>query len=183
MTRLAAYGIAVLALIAAAYGAVAWHQRAVHQVASAAAQAERDLIVAISNKALLAAEQRVARLETEAAIAALENQVEQNHLKDLARASSERARTADQRLQLATDDLRRRATEAGQGAGSGSFAHEAAAAAGALGECGREYRSVAAVADELSIQVTGLQGYVTTMLGVCNPEKKDRATSQDVGAP
>ena len=167
MTRLASYGVAVLALIAAACAGVAWHQKAVHQVASAAAQAERDLITSISNKALLAAEQRVARLETEAAIAALENQVEQNHLKDQARASSERARTADQRLQLATDDLRRRATAAGQDPGSGSFAHEAAAAAAALGECGREYRSVAEVADELSIQVTGLQRYVSSMLSVC----------------
>lgn len=178
MSRALAYGVAILAVIASVQAGFMWHQRAVHQVASAAAQVERDLITSISNKALRAAEQRVARLETEAAIAALENQVEQNHLKDQARASSERARTADQRLQLATDDLRRRATEAGQGAGSGSFAHEAAAAAGALGECGREYRSVAAVADELSIQVTGLQRYVTTMIGVCNAEKSDRASAQ-----
>ncbi len=167
MTRVGAYGIAVVALIAAAYAGVAWHQRAVHQVASAAAQTERDLITSISNKALQAAEQRVARIETEAAIAALENQVEQNHLKDQARASSERARTADQRLQLATDDLRRRATEAGQDTGSGSFADEAAAAAEALGECGREYRSVAEVADGLSIQVTGLQRYVSLVRNVC----------------
>lgn len=167
MNRLVSYALAAGLAAGLALGGVAWHQHAVHQVAEAAAQGERGRIASVSSEALRKAEQRALDLETKAAIAALENQVEQDRLKDQARAASERARSADQRLQLATDDLRRRAAQAGQGAGPSPFADEAAAAAGALGECGREYRSVAAIADELSIQVTGLQRYVTDVLRIC----------------
>ncbi len=44
-----------------------------------------------------------------------------------------------------------------------AFAHEAATARELLGSCAQEYRAVAASADELSDQVTGLQEYASSV--------------------
>jgi hypothetical protein len=163
----AAGGLVAGALLVA--GLMAWHGRQVGQLVERSVQAERDRVTTWSTAVLLEAERKNRKLETDAAIAALENEVEQTRLKDEARRASDRARAVDQRLQHVTADLRRRAVAAAASPEAAGFAHEAAAAAGALGECSSRYRALGEVADGLSIQVTGLQRYVGTVLGICFP--------------
>ena len=47
--------------------------------------------------------------------------------------------------------------------GAARYAHEATAARELLGACAQEYRAVAAAADELNDQVTGLQEYAASV--------------------
>jgi len=158
-----------LALAAAAAALVAWHAHQVDDLVRQRLEEQAQLQQAASSRLLAEAERRALAAETKAAIAALEDQIEQKRLSDLVDGAVARARSADDRLQHAVADIRRRAAAAGQDAGAAVLADGAAAAAGALGECSSRYRQVGEVADRLSVQVTGLQRYVVTALETCSP--------------
>lgn len=160
-----------LAGLAAVVGVVmllAWlHHTWVDQLVDRRLTEQRDRLNAVATATLVEAEQRAFRAETKAAIAALEDEIERKRLEDAARVAADRARGAEQRLLQLTGDLHRRAAQAAGLAGAGPLAGEAAAAAGALGECVSEYRALGEVADRLSIQVTGLQRHVELVRELC----------------
>ncbi len=156
-----------LALVAAAAALVAWHAGQVDDLVRQRLEEQVQHQQEAANRLLADAERRALAAETKAAIAAMENDFEQKRLSDLVDGAVDRARAADDRLQHAVADFRRRAAEAGQGAAAATFADDAAATAGALGECSSRYRQVGEVADRLSVQVTGLQRYVLTALEAC----------------
>lgn len=159
-----------LVLAAAAAALVHWHAGQVDDLVQQRLDEQLRQQQEASNRLLADAERRVTAAETKAAIAVLEGEIEQKRLSDLVDGAAVRARAADDRLQHAVADYRRRAAASGQSAGAAEFADEAAAVAGALGECSSEHRAVAEVADRLSIQVTGLQRYAAMVIQVCTLE-------------
>lgn len=160
--------LAGLAAVAVLVALLAWlHQTWVDQLVEQRLAQQRDRLNSVATAALAEAERRALRAETKAALAALEDEIERKRLEHAARVAADRARGAEQRLLQLTGDLHRRAAQAAGLAGAGSLAGEAAAAAGALGECVSEYRALGEVADRLSIQVTGLEDHIEVLTGVC----------------
>lgn len=148
-------------LAAAAWALVRWHDGRVHAVAQQAVAAERDRLELDADRVLAAAAKRAAQRERVAVAAVEDLKRENNDLLALVGHETARARAERDRLQLALAEAVRR--------GGGAPGQDPAAAAGpdglgpiaaALGECSQRYAEVAGVADQLSVQVTGLQGYI-----------------------
>lgn len=152
--------------IAASLGGLAWlHERHAASVIDSAVSSERDRINALARDRLAAANKRALDAETQAAVKDLEGQRE---LEDLAeRARSDAGRAADElgRLRGALAVYRRGGGPAAPGAGAVGGTDATSPLADALSQCSERYAGVAAVADQLSIQVTGLQRYITEVAG------------------
>lgn len=162
------------ALVAMLAGAVWLHQSHARAVIDAAVGAERARWQDAHTTALARANLEARHETTKAAIAALEAQVELSTLRqDMERAAAmSRARTGS--LQRTIAEFRDRAAREAAGAGPGSLADGATRIADALGECSERRAEVAAVADRLSVQVTGLQRYITEVVGpVCIAEPSE----------
>lgn len=140
--------------------ATVWHRSAVQDVVDQAVQGERARAQEATRLAIVEARAENQKLATQAAINELESKIEQDRLKEAARRAADRARSADDRLQRATADLRRHAAASAEAGQCGSLAHGAASAATALGECSGRYRALGAVADGLTGQVIGLQRFL-----------------------
>lgn len=169
--------VAVGAFVAAVAGGAWLHQRHARSVIDAAVGAERSRWQVVHDKALASANLAGQQEATKAALQALEAQVELSNLRDdMARtAALSRAHTGS--LQRTIAEFRDRAAREAAGAGPGSLAHGAAAAAGALSECSERRAEVAAVADRLAVQVTGLQRYIKGVVGpLCIAGFEDEAT-------
>lgn len=178
LTQRALAIVCVLGLLVAAVAGGAWlHQRHARSVIEAAVEAERSRWQVAHDKALASANLAGQQEATKAALQALEAQVELSNLRDdMARtAALSRAHTGS--LQRTIAEFRDRAAREAAGAGPGSLAHGAAAVAGALSECSERRAEVAAVADRLAVQVTGLQRYVKGVVGpLCIAGFEDEAT-------
>lgn len=148
---------------------LAWlHQRHAAQVIEQAIQAERAAWQDTHRQALAAANAQALRERTQAALAALEVHIENAELRETMQRDRAVAAARTDSLQRTIAAFRDRAARAAAGAPAGSLAHEATAAADALSECSARRAEVAAVADELSVQVTGLQSYIVRVAGpVC----------------
>jgi hypothetical protein len=166
--RIWAWLAGLAGLVALLWAACAWHAGRVDARVAAELAAQRSELNLVAAQALAEAERKARDVETRAAAAALENQIEKQRLERLAQDGAGRARAADIGLQHATDDIRSRAAAAATDPAARSIADDASAAASALSECGSEYRALAAEADQLTIQVIGLQAYTTrVVLQVC----------------
>lgn len=162
------------ALVAMLGGAVWLHQSHARSVIAAAVAAERASWQDFHTKELASANLAGQQEATKAALAALEAQIELSTLRqDMERDRAlSRARTGS--LQRTIAEFRDRAAREAAGAGPGSLADGAARIADALGECSQRREEVAGVADRLSIQVTGLQRYITEVVGpVCIAEHSE----------
>lgn len=153
-----------------AIGAFAWwaHQRHASAVVMRAVLAERQAWQDQHRQALADANLQAQRMTTQAAMAALEAQIETAQLRE--QVARDRAVSASRLdgLQRTIAAFRDRAARSPDSATPGSLAHGAAAAADALSECSSRRAEVAAVADRLAVQVTGLQSYVRDVVGpVC----------------
>lgn len=162
--RLLGAAAVVLVVILAAW----WHQRHAAQVIEQAVQAERDRWQEVHRKALADAQADKLKTETSAALAALEAQHELKQAQLALADARADLRVVRGELRDTITQFRDRASRAAQSSPAGSIAHGAVAAADALEECSSRYAAVAGVADALSIQVTGLQAYITRVVGpVC----------------
>lgn len=166
LTQRALAIVCTLGLLVAAVAGGAWlHQQHARSVIDAAVSAERSRWQVAHTNALAAANLSGQQEATKAAIEALEAQVELSTLRqDMERAAAvSRAHAGS--LQRTITEFRDRAAREAAGAGPGSMAHGAVAAADALSECSSRRAEVAEVADRLAIQVTGLQRYITRVVG------------------
>lgn len=151
---------------AVAIAGLAWiHQKHAAAQVEAAVGAERARLSDVAREKLVAANKRAMDAESAAAIQDLENRIELHDLTERARADAGRAADELGRLRASLTVYRGRGGPAGAGAGAVQGADEASTLADALDQCSERYAGVAAVADELSIQVTGLQRYVTEVAG------------------
>jgi hypothetical protein len=145
-----------------------WHQRHAQEVVGAAVQAERDRWQEVHRQALADAQAHKLKTETSAALAALEAQHELKQAQLALADARADLRVVRGELRDTITQFRDRASRAAQSSPAGSIAHGAVAAADALEECSSRYAAVAGVADALSVQVTGLQAYITRVVGpVC----------------
>lgn len=166
-SRAALVAVLLAAACAAALWAHRWHERAVQRAVHTAVLAELDAIEAKTDAELASLQREVLARETRAAVAALNLEVLDHELKRKAAADAARARSERERLQHALSQ--QPAVRSGQGAHGADAAATgpadgAPAVAVALSECSARYEQVAGVADELAIQVIGLQGYVVGVL-------------------
>ena len=156
------------ALVAMLAGAVWLHQSHARGVIASAVAAERAIWQDTHTKALATANLAGQREATKAAIAALEAQIELSTLRQDMERDRALSRAHTGSLQRTIAEFRDRAAREAAGAGPGSLADGATRIADALGECSERREKVAAVADRLSVQVTGLQRYITQVVGpVC----------------
>lgn len=156
------------ALVAMLAGAAWLHQSHARAVIASAVAAERASWQDVHTKALAMANLEGQKEATKAAIAALEVQVELSTLRQDMERDRALSRAHTGSLQRTIAEFRDRAAREAAGAGPGSVADGAARIADALGECSERRAEVAAVADRLSVQVTGLQRYITQVVGpVC----------------
>lgn len=164
LVGLLALGLGLLLL-----AGLAWlHQRHAAQVIEQAIQTERAAWLDAHRQALAAANEQALRERTQAALAALEVQIEIAQLRESMQRDRAAAVARTDSLQRTIAAFRDRAARAAAGSPAGSVAHEATAAADALSECSARRAEVAAVADELSVQVSGLQAYIGRVVGpVC----------------
>lgn len=163
------FGLLVAGVVAVALAGLVWiHQRHAAQVIEGAVQAERAAWQETHRQALAAANAQALRKTTEAAMAALEAQIETAQLREqVARDRAVSAARLDG-LQRTIAAFRDRAARSPDAATPGSVAHGATATADALAACADRYADVAGVADRLAVQVTGLQSYVRDVVGpVC----------------
>ncbi|RZI79532.1 MAG: hypothetical protein EOP38_25145 [Rubrivivax sp.] len=156
--------------IAAALGAgVLWHGHAVDGAIADAIDGDRRQWQDKARDIEQATAARYLTTMTAAAMAALEN----DHAQDLARhrlqADVDRARAQLGGLQgVIAAGLRSGGGFTAEGATPIQLADGARALAESLSECGSRYVAVGETADRLSIQVTGLQRYVTQVVApVC----------------
>lgn len=150
------------------------HQRHAAQVIERAVQAERAVWQETHRQALAAANEQALRERTQAALAALEVQIENAQLREAMQRDRAAAVARTDSLQRTIAAFRDRAAREAAGSPAGSVAHEATAAADALSECSARRAEVAAVADELSVQVSGLQAYIGRVVGpVCIAPRPD----------
>lgn len=163
------FGLLVAGVVAVALAGLVWiHQRHAAQVIEGAVQAERAAWQETHRQALAAANAQALRKTTEAAMAALEVQIENAQLRESMQRDRAAAVARTDSLQRTIAAFRDRAARAAAGSPPGSLAHEATAAADALSECSSRRAEVAAVADQLSVQVSGLQAYISKVAGpVC----------------
>lgn len=168
MSRRALILATALAVLAALWFT---HQRHASQVIEKAVTGERQRISDLSREALASAEKRALAESTAAALAALELQHDLSTARQQLETARSDLRAERQRLRDATADFRARAVAEGARSEPGSVAHGAVAVADALDECSGRYEAVAGVADTLAVQVTGLQRYITDVVGpVCLKE-------------
>jgi hypothetical protein len=160
----ALYLVAALAISAATLGAVAWHASVASAAVSRAVEAERQALRDTAGRALAAASERAIRAETQATIAAMEMQIDQDNRNRQADDDRQRAGAERGRLLDTIAALRGGGSAPGQTAGAGSLADAAPALATALSECSQRYEQVAGIADRAIIQVMGLQDYITKVL-------------------
>lgn len=157
------------AAILAALGLAWWaHQRHASAVIDRAVLTERQAWQDQHRQALADANLQAQRITTQAAMAALEAQIESANLRE--QVARDRAMSAARLdgLQRTITAIRDRAARAPDAATPGSVAHGATATADALAACADRYADVAGVADRLAVQVTGLQAYITDVVGpVC----------------
>lgn len=156
----------VRALLLAGVGAalaagVWWHQASKDELVSRVISDERRKVEEAAREKLADAELRAIGAETKATIVAMEGKIEQDKLKARASADASVLRGELGRLRAVLDGYHGGGGQAGEGAGSWSGPDAAGPLATALGECSERYAGVAEVADRLSIQVTGLQQYIT----------------------
>jgi hypothetical protein len=154
-----------VAIAGAAWWVHEWHAG---RVIDRAVLAERQAWQDQHRQALADANLQAQRMTTQAAMAALEAQIEAASLREqVARDRAVSAARLDG-LQRTISAFRDRAARAPDATTPGSLAHGAAAAADALAACADRYADVAGVADRLAVQVTGLQSYVRDVVGpVC----------------
>lgn len=157
----------------AALGAVALGLWWAHQqVASRAIEEAVDAARLQWNEKVVADQAEANKLAVQvtavAATKALEVQRESEALLSKAATDLAAHRGERERLQHEISRLRARAVAAAGDPKTSDLAHGAAAAAVALGQCSAEYERVAGVADELSVKVSGLQGYVELTLRACS---------------
>lgn len=152
-------------LVAALAGLVWLHQSHARAVIASAVAAERASWQDTHTKALVTANLEGQREATNAAIAALEAQIELSTLRQDLERDRALSRAHAGSLQRTIAEFRDRAAREAAGAGPGSVADGATRIADALGECSERRAEVAAVADRLSVQVTGLQRYITDVVG------------------
>lgn len=153
--------------VATALVAGAWsiHQHHAEGVIGLAVRSERARWQEANRQALADANAASLAETTSAAMAALEAQIELAQLRQTVAHDRLLSRDHTDSLQRTIAEFRDRAAREAQGAGPGSIAHGAAVAADALSECSRRREEVAAVADQLTVQVIGLQGYLTKVVG------------------
>jgi len=165
---------AALAGLALIVGACWAHGRYVDSLVEAAVLAERSKWQEEHRQALAQAQADKRQSETQAAMAALEVQIElKNARVELATTRAD-LRVERGRLRDTIAEFRDRAQRDAEGSPAGSVAHGAVAAADALDQCSSRYEEVAGVADALSTQVTGLQAYITSVVGpVCIAQGPD----------
>jgi hypothetical protein len=163
-----------LAIAAALAAGVLWHGHAVDGAITAAVDADRRQWQDKARDIEQATAARYLATMTAAAMAALEN----DHAQDLARhrlqADVDRARAQLGGLQrVLAEGLRSGGGFTAEGATPIQLADGARALAESLSECSSRYVSMAETADRLSIQVTGLQRYITQVAGpVCVAETR-----------
>lgn len=152
--------------IAVSLGGLAWlHERHAGSVIESAVSSERARISDLARDRLAAANKRALDAETQAAVNDLEVQRELEDLAERARADAGRADDELGRLRGALAVYRRSGGPAAPGAGAVGGPDAASSLADALSQCSDRYAGVAAVADQLSVQVTGLQRYITSVAG------------------
>lgn len=158
-----------LALAAALGAGVWWHGQAVDGALTAAVQADRTQWQTNAREVEQATAARYLATMTAAGVAALEN----DHAQDIARhrlqADVDRARTELGGLRgVLAAGLRSGGGFTAEGATPLQLVNGARALAESLSECSGQLVDVAETADRLSIQVTGLQRYITHVVGpVC----------------
>lgn len=165
-----------LGLLVAALAGLVWlHQSHARTVIASAVAAERASWQDAHTTALAAANLAGQKEATNAAIAALEAQIELSTLRQAMERDRALSRAHTGSLQRTIAEFRDRAAREAAGAGPGSVADGATRIADALGECSERRAEVAAVADRLSVQVTGLQRYITEVVGpMCIAEPAGR---------
>jgi len=158
-----------LAIAAALAAGVLWHGHAADGAIIAAVEADRLQWQTKARDIEQATAARYLATMTAAGVAALEN----DHAQDLARhrlqADVDRTRAQLGGLQgLLAAGLRSGGGFTAEGATPLQLADGARALAGSLSECSSRYVAVAETADRLSVQVTGLQRYISHVVGpVC----------------
>ena len=158
-----------LAIAAALAASVLWHDHAVDGAITDAIDGDRRQWQDKARDIEQATAARYLATMTTAALAALEN----DHAQDLARhrlqadaAHAHRERDGLQRV--LAESLRSGGSLTAEGATPLQLADGARALAESLSECSGRYVEVGETADRLSIQVTGLQRYITQVVGpVC----------------
>jgi hypothetical protein len=151
----------------------AWHgrvaTRAIKTAVDRALVAERSRVRAATDQAKKLADARE-RTKEQAAQAAKEKADHETQQRD-ARIAADRARArseSDQLRAVLAAGLRPGGGFASPGAAAISLADAAPALAESLGECSASREAFAGTADQLSSQVTGLQDYITHVVGpVC----------------
>lgn len=165
--------VLVIGSAALAGAAWAWHGRVAGRVVKVAVDAaitsERARVKAATDKAKQLADARE-RTKEQAAQAAKEKADHETQQRD-ARIAVDRARSRSESEQLRAvlaASLGAGGGFAGPGARAISLTDAAPALAESLGECSASREAFAGAADQLSSQVTGLQDYITHVVGpVC----------------
>lgn len=157
------------ALAAAVAGAVWWHGQAADDAINAAVHADRAQWQSKARDIEQATAARYLTIMTTAAIAALENDHAQTIARLRLQGDVDRARDERDGLQrVIAAGLRGGGGFTAEGSTPLQLADGARALAESLSECSGRYVGVAETADRLSIQVTGLQRYITQVVGpVC----------------
>lgn len=160
MNRLIA--ISALAMVIGMYF---MHHEYANRAIEAAVSEERNLVHSQALEELAQSEARAVKAETAATIAALEGKVERDQYQARARADASVLHGELGRLRAVLDGYHSSGGETGEGASTRSIVDDAGPLASALGQCSERYAGVAEVADRLSIQVIGLQQYITQVAG------------------
>lgn len=154
-----------VALAAAAWG---WHGHIAQTAINQAVESGRARVQAIAAQKLADAQAKVIEAQTSAVIAQMENEHAQAELKAKADADAAVARNELSRLRNVISAVRRSGGTTGDSPSTIIPTDAVAPLADALSECSGRYEEVAGVADRLSVQVTGLQRWVTEVAGtVC----------------
>lgn len=151
-----------------------WHQ---HHAASVVRQALNGQLAELQAKArteLLEAKVEAHEERARADVANFEIIYATQKDRDRARSDAVRAAGVQRGLRDTIAALSRGENSQADGASARSLADAAPQLADALGECSGRYVEVATVADQLAIQVIGLQRFITEVAGpVCIPDLVD----------
>lgn len=145
-----------------------WHQQHAAAVLREALDSQLKDLQAQAHTELLRSQVEAHRVRAKADVANFEIVYDIQTQRDGARRDLARAGDLQRGLLGTIAALRRSEGGSADGAGTRSLADAAPQLADALGECGGRYVEVAAVADHLTIQVIGLQRFITEVVGpVC----------------
>jgi hypothetical protein len=161
-----------------------WHGHAVDKAIREAVEADRAQWQAKARDELSQVTIDVHKQQTTAALAMLEISHEDANRASVAQADAARARAGRDSLQRTIAALRGGGGAEGQSTGPIALSDAAPALASALSQCSSEYGEVAAVADQLGNQVTGLQAYIERVvapLAIENPPAADGAMNGAIG--